>query len=136
MDKRKLRVGRTVTGMLNIYATSSLKPFAYMSSGCDENYRELSEDDAHEIAKRWNEYPRQAERIAKLEEALRAILNEADDELVLGHTPIAYLRKFEIARAVLNTKALEALLWAEAAGLPVQEHIEQVRAAIAKATNP
>lgn len=33
-----------------------------------------------------------------------------------------------------NVKALEALLWAEAAGLPVYEHIEQVRAAIAKAT--
>ena len=34
-----------------------------------------------------------------------------------------------------NIKALEALLWAEAAGLPVGEHIEQVRAAITKATN-
>lgn len=33
-----------------------------------------------------------------------------------------------------NIKALEALLWAEAAGLPVGEHIDQLRAAIAKAT--
>lgn len=33
-----------------------------------------------------------------------------------------------------NTKALEALLWAEAAGLPVHQHIEQARAAISKAT--
>ena len=34
-------------------------------------------------------------------EALEAILKEADDELVLGHTPIAYLRKFHNARTVL-----------------------------------
>jgi hypothetical protein len=39
-----------------------------------------------------------------------------------------------------NIKAIEVLTWAEAAGLPVQEHIQlrehlqQVRAAIAKAT--
>ncbi len=84
MDKRKLMVGRTVTGTLNIYTTRSLKPFAYMSSGCDENYRELSEDDTHEIVKRWNEYPQQAERIAKLEEALNGIVDEIKNYGFIG----------------------------------------------------
>lgn len=59
--------------------------------------------EAHNVANRTGMWPEDMERrIKELEEALRPILKEAEDELVLGHTPIAYLRKFEHARAILN----------------------------------
>ena len=49
----------------------------------------------------------QKERIAALEEALRNILEEYDDESVLMRTPIAYFKKFDAARDLLTPKTTD-----------------------------
>ncbi len=75
MDKRKLKVGKFTRMGDTCLELETRGLCAIMGAG----NQMTREEDAAELAKRWNEYPQQAERIAKLEEALADMVSTASE---------------------------------------------------------
>lgn len=103
MDKRKLKVGKFTRMGDTCLELETRGLCAIMGAG----NQKTREEDAAELAKRWNEYPQQAERIAKLEKALEECADllyaSADEKAEAGSYGRDCHKAETKARALLQT---------------------------------